>query len=82
MSRRTTCGLQSGATYEITVVRSWSEATNPLDWPGVTAHYTGGIGATHNSAYAMFSAGGIDWLLLSLEFGPRRGAEPWLQAET
>lgn len=48
-----------GATYEITVVRSWSEATNPLDWPGVTAHFTGGIGATHNEAYAMFGPGRI-----------------------
>jgi hypothetical protein len=48
-----------GATYEITVVRSWSEATNPLDWPGVTAHFTGGIGATHNDAYAMFGVGRI-----------------------
>ena len=48
-----------GATYEITVVRTWSEATNPLDWPGVTAHFTGGIGATHSDAYAMFGAGKI-----------------------
>ncbi len=48
-----------GATYEITIVRMWSEATNPLDWPGVTAHFTGGIGATHNNAYAMFGAGKI-----------------------
>jgi len=48
-----------GATYEITVVRTWSEATHPLDWPGVTAHFTGGIGATHNDAYAMFGAGKI-----------------------
>ena len=48
-----------GVTYEISVVRSWSEATHPLDWPGVTAHFTGGIGATHNDAYAMFGAGRI-----------------------
>ena len=58
--RRTRRGARApGATYEITVVRSWSEATNPLDWPGVTAHFTGGIGATHNDAYAMFGAGRI-----------------------
>ena len=25
-----------GTTYEITITRSWSEATNPLDWPGVS----------------------------------------------
>src|SRR5258708_28934626 len=48
-----------GATSEITIVRMWSEATNPLDWPGVTAHFTGGIGATHNNAYAMFGAGKV-----------------------
>ena len=48
-----------GATYEITITRSWSEATHALDWPGVTAHFTGGIGATHDAAYAMFGAGKI-----------------------
>jgi hypothetical protein len=48
-----------GATYEITIVRTWSEATHALDWPGITAHYTGGIGATHDAAYAMFGAGRI-----------------------
>ena len=48
-----------GATYEITVVRTWSDSTHPLDWPGVTAHFTGGIGATHDAAYAMFGAGRI-----------------------
>jgi len=48
-----------GATYEITIIRAWSEASHPLDWPGVTAHFTGGIGATHNGTYTMFRAGGI-----------------------
>ena len=48
-----------GATYEITVTRTWSEASHPLDWPGATAHFTGGIGATHNGTYTMFRAGGI-----------------------
>ncbi len=36
-----TVAPRPGTTYEITVTRSWSEATNPLDWPGVTAHFTG-----------------------------------------
>jgi hypothetical protein len=48
-----------GATYEITITRTWSESTNPIDWPGVTAHFTGGIGATHSDAYAMFGVGRI-----------------------
>lgn len=48
-----------GATYEITIMRTWSETTHPLDWPGVTAHFTGGIGATHDAAYSMFGAGRI-----------------------
>ena len=48
-----------GATYEVTITRSWSEATHALDWPGITAHFTGGIGATHDAAYAMFGAGMI-----------------------
>ena len=48
-----------GATYEVTIVRSWSDSTHPLDWPGVTAHFTGGIGATHDAAYAMFGPGRI-----------------------
>jgi hypothetical protein len=48
-----------GATYEITITRAWSEASDPLDWPGDTAHFTGGIGATHNGTYTMFRTGGI-----------------------
>jgi len=48
-----------GATYEITVMRTWSEATHPLDWPGLAAHFTGGIGATHTDAYAIFGVGRI-----------------------
>ena len=48
-----------GETYEITITRTWSEATHPQDWPGVTAHFTGGIGATHDASYAMFGAGKI-----------------------
>jgi len=48
-----------GVTYEITITRTWSEASHPLDWPGITGHFTGGIGATHNGSYAMFRAGGI-----------------------
>jgi len=48
-----------GATYDITVVRTWSEATHPLEWPGRAARFTGGIGATHDDAHAMFGAGRI-----------------------
>jgi spondin N len=48
-----------GATYEITIVRSFSETTHPLDWPGFAAHLTGGIGATHDAGYQMFAAGRI-----------------------
>ena len=48
-----------GVTYEINVVRSFSEATHPLDWPGIAAHLTGGIGATHDASYSMFAAGKI-----------------------
>jgi hypothetical protein len=48
-----------GATYEITITRSWSDVTHPLDWPGVTGHFTGGIGATHGDTYAMFGVGKI-----------------------
>lgn len=48
-----------GASYEITITRNWSETTHPLDWPGLTAHFTEGIGAVHTDAYSMFGIGRI-----------------------
>jgi len=47
------------AKYEVTVERTWSEATHPLDWPGIAAHFTEAIGATHNGSYTMFGDGAI-----------------------
>jgi hypothetical protein len=48
-----------GTTYEITVLREWSETTHPADWPGLAAHFTGAIGATHDGGYALFGDGRI-----------------------
>ena len=46
-----------GATYEATITLSWSEATHPLDGPGLTAAFTQGIGATQSDGYSMFGIG-------------------------
>lgn len=54
-----TSSAKPAAKYEVTVERTWSEATHPLDWPGVAAHFTEAIGATHNGSYAMFGEGKI-----------------------
>ena len=47
------------ANYEVTIERTWSRDTHPLDWPGDAAHFSPGIGATHNRSYAMFASGKI-----------------------
>jgi hypothetical protein len=47
------------ATYEVTVERTWSRETHPLDWPGDAAHFSPGVGATHDRGYTMFGSGRI-----------------------
>ena len=48
----------SRAKYEVKIERTWSQATHPIDWPGDGAHFSPGIGATHNGKYKMFAEGG------------------------
>lgn len=48
----------AGATYEITVERTWSMATHPLEWPGDKSHFSPGIGAVHDGNYTLFAAQG------------------------
>ena len=43
--------------YEVRIERTWSQATHPLDYPA-DAHFSPGIGATHNAKYRMFAEGG------------------------
>lgn len=47
------------ATYQVTLERTWSQSTHPLDWPGDAAHFSGGIGAVHDAHYALYAAQGI-----------------------
>lgn len=49
----------ASATYEITVERTWSQATHPLQWPGEAAHFSPGIGATHDANYTLFAPQGV-----------------------
>ena len=47
----------STAQYSVTFDATWSAATHPADFPA-RAHFTGPIGATHNSNYRLFEEGG------------------------
>ncbi|MEO8193242.1 MAG: spondin domain-containing protein [Gemmatimonadales bacterium] len=44
------------AEYTIVVKSRWTKAEHPLEWPS-TAHFSGVIGASHNSDYSIFSIG-------------------------
>jgi len=40
--------------------------------------WSGGFeGATSENAYYLFSSGGLDWIILTLEFGPRQAIVDW-----
>ncbi len=47
---------QSTATYEVTFLSSWSATTHPQDFPS-SPHFSGLIGATHDSTVAFWTAG-------------------------
>jgi len=54
-------GSASGAAYELTLTPMWTAASHPLDYPKVGLlsgpHFSGLIGATHGSDFALFGAG-------------------------
>ena len=47
---------QAPARYQVTFVRTWSEATHPQDFP-LLAHFSPVIGVTHAAADPLFPAG-------------------------
>ncbi len=47
---------QSTATYEVTFLSSWSATTHPQDFPS-NPHFSGLVGATHDSTVAFWAAG-------------------------
>lgn len=53
----TQAGSPSSAKYTVTFQGSWSMATHPLEFPS-SAHFSGLIGATHNTDYTIFRDGG------------------------
>lgn len=57
MVQGATAGSQPSAKYSVTFQGSWSQETHPLEFPA-NAHFSGLIGATHNSHYTIFSEGG------------------------
>jgi len=48
----------SGATYTVTFEGQWTAANHPREYPA-HAHFSGLIGATHGTGYALFREGGI-----------------------
>ena len=50
---------QSTAQYRVTFESTWSAQTHPVAWPGPSAHYSPLVGATHATAGALWSPGGI-----------------------
>lgn len=47
----------SEARYRLEVDITWSEQTNPHDWPAAGAHMSGLIGLTHTHRYVLFADG-------------------------
>lgn len=47
------------ARYRLTFDSVWSGETHPTDYPGVSAHYSGLIGGTHNANVSFWEMGGF-----------------------
>lgn len=70
-------GPNGGAANRTTFFNDFFPLSNYLDWPTF-----GGVmepGRLDNS-YHLFRAGGADWLVLALEFGPRNAVVAWANA--
>jgi len=50
------CSNSDVVFYDVTFNSTWSEDTHPDNFPG-NAHWSGLIGATHNTSYTMWQAG-------------------------
>lgn len=51
--------LDAEASYQVTFESFWSEATHPYEFPGLSAHYSGLIGATHKSDFILWKTGQV-----------------------
>jgi len=67
-------GLTGVASDRSTIVNNYFPVSNYTSWP--TFGGTMQSNRIENS-YHLFSAGGVDWLILALEWGPRNGAVAW-----
>jgi hypothetical protein len=62
------------ASDRATIINNYFPVTNYLAWPTF-----GGTFQTNRieNSYHLFSAGGVDWLVLALEWGPRNTSVAW-----
>jgi len=67
-------GPGGSASDRSTYFNDFFPLTNYLSWPTF-----GGVMEPNklDNSYHLFSAGGVDWLILALEWGPRNGAAAW-----
>jgi hypothetical protein len=67
-------GPGGSASDRSTYFNEFFPLTNYLSWPTF-----GGVMEPNklDNSYHLFSAGGVDWLILALEWGPRNGAASW-----
>jgi 3',5'-cyclic AMP phosphodiesterase CpdA len=67
-------GPKGGTADRTTFFNDYFPVARYLAWP--TFGGVKDVGRLDNS-YHLFSAGGVDWLVLALEFGPRNGSVAW-----
>jgi hypothetical protein len=67
-------GSAGVASDRATIVNNYFPASNYVSWPTF-----GGTMETNKmeNSYHLFNAGGVDWLILSLEWGPRNSPIAW-----
>lgn len=55
--------MDGAATYTVVVKSTWTKANHPVEYPAAGAisgpHFSGIIGASHDSTYALFAAGAM-----------------------
>jgi len=70
-------GPSGGCANRTTYLNDYFPPANYLSWPTL-----GGLMDSNrmDNSYHLFSAGGVDWLILALEFGPRNSVVAWAQS--
>jgi hypothetical protein len=67
-------GSAGVASDRSTIINNYFPVTNFISWPT----FGGTMQANRiENSYHLFSAGGVDWLILSLEWGPRNTSVAW-----